>query len=344
MKNYKQGFMIMSCVVFFSIAVAQQTSVLFVEDPAGWGVATHPDPLWHGVLTSIVGPDGFGWFGPTTGPYDEGPSLDTMQQYDLVIWNNYDHSADPTLTNNDQLNISSYISGGGKFWLIAQDAIHSGVNISFFLTNFNLESVIEDYIFGAPSTHIQGLAEAAGNSFHILADYYYLTGFYPDDLSPNAAAHHIIKDTDWTYYPGILSNDSLTSFWAIDGRGPNPDSTWEKLVRDMLFVFKVIFPGVEEAPSQIPKQKIQLSVSPDPFIYSTSISYSIPRAEHITLQIFDRTGRHIITLVDEFQSAGSYSVQWKGRDRNGTMLPSGVYFCKLSSDTFLSTANVVLLR
>lgn len=342
MKNYVHIFMILSYVLFVSTTLAQQASILFVEDPAGWGVATHPDPLWHGVLTSIVGPDGFDWFGPTIAPYDDGPSLDSMQSYELVIWNNYDHYTDPTLTDNDQLNISSYISGGGRFWLIGQDAIHSGVDIFFFQSNFNLESVIEDYILGAPSTYIQGLAEAAGNSFHIYADYYDpLAGFFPDDLAPNADAHHIIKDTEWIHYPGILSNDSLTSFWAIDGRDPNPYSAWEQLVQDMLGVFLT---GVAETATKIPVQKLQLHISPDPFVYSTTINYTIPRAEYVTLQIFDRTGRHIITLVDEFQTAGSYAVQWKGLDTNGVILPSGVYFCKLSGNTFLSTAKVVLLR
>lgn len=319
----------------------RQASILFVEDPAGWGVATHPDPLWHGVLTSIVGPDGFDWFGPTEDPYEDGPDLTTMQQYDLVIWNNYDHFDAPTLTDDDQLNISSYISGGGRFWLIGQDAIYSNVNISFFQNNFNLETFIENYVFGAPSTHIQGLAEAAGNFFHIYADYWYLPEFYPDDLTPNADAHHIIKDTEWTYYPGILSNDSLTSFWAIDGRDPNPYSTWEQLVQDMIGVF---LPGVAETVTKIPVQKLQLHISPDPFVYSTIISYSISRAEYVSLQIFDRMGRHITTLVDEFQTTGSYAVQWKGLDTNGATLPSGVYFCRLAGETSFATTTIVLLK
>lgn len=320
----------------------RQGNVLFVEDNAGWGPLIHPDSLWLSVLTNLLGSGNFGWFGPTTGPYDDGPDLSTMQNYELVIWNNYDHYENLTLTDNDQLNISNYINGSGKFWLIAQDAIYSGVPFNFLQTNFHLASYVEDYISGALSTRLQGLTEVAGSIFFIMEDYVW-NDFNPDALTPDADAHHIIKDTDWNQYPGILSNDSLTSFWAIDGRNPNPYSTWEQLVQDMLLVFNIT--GIKELPTKkVPLLKLQIMGSPSVFSNSTTINYTVPVSEWIAIKIYNKHGRYVKTLVDKCHSYGSYKVIWDGTYLDGSKVASGVYFCKMTCGAHSCIINLVVLR
>ena len=215
----------------------RQGGVLFVEDGSGYYPPTNPDPVWDGVLTNILGAGNYGWFGPTTNPYEDGPDLATMQTYDLVIWNNYDHWDAPTLTANDMTNIASYISGGGKVWLIGHDVLYSGVPLSWLTTNFHLASAVEDYTT-AVSLNIEGLAEIAGITLNITTDL--LNDFYPDELTPDAQAHHVILDTDNTAHPSIFSNDATTSFWTVDGRTPVPWANWEQMVHDMLEAFGLL--------------------------------------------------------------------------------------------------------
>ena len=45
---------------------------------------------------------------------------------------------------------------------------------------------------------------------------------------------------------------------------------------------------------------------PNPFNPETTISYSIPKSEHVTLKIYDLLGREVATLVDEYKNPGSY--------------------------------------
>ena len=206
--------------------------ILFVEDP-GDTVPPSPDQIWSAVLDSILGVGNYAWFGPTTDAAQNGPTLAEMQEYNLVIWNTFYIYLDMALTATDQANIQDYISGGGRFWLISQDALYSGVPLTFFQTNFNLESVVQDYSV-VLTMNIQGLDEIAGSSFSVTADFY---TFFPDALTPNANAHYIVLDPDNDAYPCILSNDSTTSFWTADGRAPGSWTDWQQMVHDMLAVF-----------------------------------------------------------------------------------------------------------
>ncbi len=78
---------------------------------------------------------------------------------------------------------------------------------------------------------------------------------------------------------------------------------------------------------------------PNPFNSATTISYSIPKSELVTLKVFDILGIEVATIVNELQSAGSYKVEF-----NATDLPSGIYVYTLTSGNFVSTKKFVLLK
>jgi hypothetical protein len=267
-----------------------------------------------------------------------------MQNYDLVIWNNYDHYGQPlplspTLTDVDQANITNYINSGGKFWLIAQDALYSNVPLSFFQTNFKLFNYSGD-VLQATWTHIQGLAEVAGPSFLVTSDYVTTIPFHPDNLFPDTAAHHILMDTDHNYYYGILRNDSTASFWTIDGRRPVLAITWEQLVTDMLSVFRVN-PGITEQTEHIAVHDYSIAASPRPFNLNCKLTYSVLRSCHIYLEIFDELGSHVTTLADSYHAAGHYKYTWDGRNECGDTVSDGVYFCRIRCGSATSTIKLI---
>jgi hypothetical protein len=78
---------------------------------------------------------------------------------------------------------------------------------------------------------------------------------------------------------------------------------------------------------------------PNPFNPSTTISYSIPEPGNITLAIHDILGRKINTLVNEFQYEGKHTLMF-----DASKLASGVYYCRLSSGTFLDTKKMMILK
>ena len=84
---------------------------------------------------------------------------------------------------------------------------------------------------------------------------------------------------------------------------------------------------------------------PNPFNSSTRISYRVERQEPVRLQVFDLTGRWVRTLVDGEFSAGEHVVIWDGRDDRLRAVPSGVYFCRMSSaNRLLGELKMLLLR
>jgi hypothetical protein len=78
---------------------------------------------------------------------------------------------------------------------------------------------------------------------------------------------------------------------------------------------------------------------PNPFNPATKITYQIPSSDDVKLIIYDNAGREVIVLVNGFQEAGYYTV-----DFNASNLSSGVFYCKLESGSFAATRKLVLLK
>jgi hypothetical protein len=80
---------------------------------------------------------------------------------------------------------------------------------------------------------------------------------------------------------------------------------------------------------------------PNPFNPSTNFSYQIPVGTHVTLKVFNMLGEEVAILVDKFQSAGFYNLQFS---INNYKIPSGVYFYQLKTNNFVITKKLLLLK
>ena len=78
---------------------------------------------------------------------------------------------------------------------------------------------------------------------------------------------------------------------------------------------------------------------PNPFNPVTTISYSIPQAQHVSIKVFDMLGREVATLVNEEKSAGTYHVQF-----NGGNLSSGTYLYRLIAGIHNESKKFILLK
>jgi hypothetical protein len=83
---------------------------------------------------------------------------------------------------------------------------------------------------------------------------------------------------------------------------------------------------------------------PNPFNPSTSIAFELPGAAHVTLRIYEISGRLVNTLVDGRCEAGNHSVVWSGRDQSGRPLVSGVYAYRLEIGDRAMSRMLVLAR
>lgn len=83
---------------------------------------------------------------------------------------------------------------------------------------------------------------------------------------------------------------------------------------------------------------------PNPFNPSTTIEFQLPRSSFVTLDIYDILGRQVNSLVSEFLSPGFKQVVWDGCDANGAPVSSGVYFYRLTTDRFVETKKMLMLK
>jgi hypothetical protein len=83
---------------------------------------------------------------------------------------------------------------------------------------------------------------------------------------------------------------------------------------------------------------------PNPFNPTTRIDYSVVSDGHVTLNVYDITGRLVSTLVDGYVDAGYHSVMWSGSDNNGIRLSSGIYFYSLQSESSNMTRKMVYMK
>jgi flagellar hook assembly protein FlgD len=60
--------------------------------------------------------------------------------------------------------------------------------------------------------------------------------------------------------------------------------------------------------------------------------------------IYDILGHEVRTLVNNQQNAGFNSIVWNGKDRFGRTVGTGVYFYRISSERFIKTRKMILLK
>ena len=84
---------------------------------------------------------------------------------------------------------------------------------------------------------------------------------------------------------------------------------------------------------------------PNPFNPSTTISFSLPEACEVRLEVYDVSGRLVARLVDGRKlGAGAHEADWNGRDVSGGTAASGVYIYRLIAGKETISKKMVLLR
>ncbi|MBI5216180.1 MAG: T9SS type A sorting domain-containing protein [Ignavibacteriae bacterium] len=78
---------------------------------------------------------------------------------------------------------------------------------------------------------------------------------------------------------------------------------------------------------------------PNPFNSSTVIRYQLPVHTHVSLNVYNLLGQHVVTLVDEVQDVGYKTVSW-----NGSGSASGVYYYKLKTGNFIEVKKMIFIR
>jgi hypothetical protein len=174
----------------------------------------------------------------------------------------------------------------------------------------------------------------AGTDFHIVVE---VVGTIGDTLQ------FLLDD-------GITSPTDRTSSYRIGVNGlgwynradPNYASSRNPSHENLLLTASIAVPtAVNEATTRtnVPQQYGLAQNYPNPFNPSTTIKFQMPSKGFVTLKIYDMIGREVTTLVDGFQEAGTHDVKF-----DASNLPSGVYFYRITTGTYVATKKLVLIK
>jgi hypothetical protein len=107
----------------------------------------------------------------------------------------------------------------------------------------------------------------------------------------------------------------------------------------------------QQPPSAIPEDQLPGSYRyalyqnrPNPFSPATTIKYTLAEEGPVELAVFDLSGRRIVALVRGVQQAGEYRITWDGINDRGVPVASGIYFCRLKTDSFEDSKRMLMLK
>jgi hypothetical protein len=99
-----------------------------------------------------------------------------------------------------------------------------------------------------------------------------------------------------------------------------------------------------DEPQTVPSSFILHQNYPNPFNPGTTIQFGLHKKDYVELAVFDILGRKVTTLVDGIVSAGEHYVYWDGATATDKILPSGIYFYRLSSTGHTITRKMLLIK
>lgn len=144
---------------------------------------------------------------------------------------------------------------------------------------------------------------------------------------------------------GVTMLDSIT-FGAQKkdlsfGRYPDGSASWDFMLPSPLSANTAITSVLAE--EMLPKD-FSIAAFPNPFNPSTTVRYSLPQDQLVSMSITDLLGREVWNRSAERISAGEHSLVWDGKNDRGVSLSSGMYLFRLQAGSFYSVLKLMLLK
>ncbi|MBL8026682.1 MAG: T9SS type A sorting domain-containing protein [Fibrobacteres bacterium] len=89
---------------------------------------------------------------------------------------------------------------------------------------------------------------------------------------------------------------------------------------------------------------VAMSHSPNPFNPMSKISVALPKAGHVELAVYDASGRHIKTIVNNTLSSGVNIFTWDATNSKGQKTAAGVYTYRLTAEGKSLYKRVIYVR
>jgi len=83
---------------------------------------------------------------------------------------------------------------------------------------------------------------------------------------------------------------------------------------------------------------------PNPFNPNTKIKYKLGSSQFVSLIVYDLLGKEVTTLVDDYKTPGTYTVDFFVAQDSRPAITSGIYFYRLGIGDYFKTKKMILLK
>jgi len=256
-------------------------------------------------------------------------------------WSYLDDGSDPGSTwYQADFDDSSWLSGSAELGFGDNDEatlLQSGHTTYYFRQSFNIEDLskyknpmfLDLLIDDGAVVYLNGVELARRN-------------MPSGDITPETPAKSDIEgSSEYDFYSRLYSIDNLaagTNVIAVEVHQSSADSP--DLSFDLgLEVTPDESTTVQDDQQNLPQDFALFEPYPNPFNPSTTIRYHLPKAGMVKLDVYNALGRKLVKLVDKYQAAGSYHVEF-----NAVNLSSGLYFCRIRMGTFTDSKRLILMK
>ncbi len=148
------------------------------------------------------------------------------------------------------------------------------------------------------------------------------------------------------FFPNFaFTNDDCSKIYCLNGRSDNVSviDVTAKTVEKVIDLHEYLPTNIQDKKKMATDYTLSQNY-PNPFNNSTMISYQISKTIHVSIEIYNILGQKVASFVDRKQNAGRYQIQWKGKNQKGENVASGVYILRLSTNDFMQSKKLLLLR
>jgi len=139
-------------------------------------------------------------------------------------------------------------------------------------------------------------------------------------------------------FSGGTNNESLDRFKFFgDSIGYASGKTIYKYTKNVVN-------SVQDIEIKRDKSPFLLNNYPNPFNPSTKITYRLPENGNVKIRIYNSFGQEILNLFEGTQSKGNQEINWNGKDGNGNLVSSGVYYYRVDSGKFSESRVMTLIK
>lgn len=270
-----------------------------------------------------------------------------LAEYDAVIWLLGDEStADETFSSIEQAHVRSYLEDGGYLFVsgseIAWDLDNRGSSADkAFISQYLKVTYAGD---DAGSLSVEGVGGSAFDG----ASFTYGTTPYPEDYPDyfdavqggEAVLQYSNGRTAGVAYEGPFKDGGEVGKVLVLGLPFETISGTRTRDAVMERVLSFFFPqGVASEREQLLATSPLLHpVYPNPARGDVHLTFDLPGAAPVSLEVFDALGRRVERLVHGDRTAGRHLINWKAD------VSAGVYFVRMRTGGFTTTQRVTIMR